>query len=178
MLWHTLGYIPNFDAVLGSKKYSVDTKHNDFNFCLRYLLSGLEKLLSFSEGFHWNFEFKYYPNKKYKRNTKLVLANVLGDVKGANILCSKFVNITNSNIARNCNVLTDACDNPYHKLIFHKQKDLNKLYIEDLKELSFHRAKPCNEFLYIDFGANYYGINGAYVADTCYMLNRDVVVFF
>ena len=51
---------------------------------------------------------------------KFVLANVLGDAKGANVLCSRFGNNTTSHIARDCNVLTDVCDNPYHKCIFYK----------------------------------------------------------
>ena len=49
--WRTLRYITNFDAAFGIKKYSVDTKHNDFHFYLRYLLNGLEKLLVCSHGF-------------------------------------------------------------------------------------------------------------------------------
>ena len=66
-----------------------------------------------------------------------MLANVLRDTKGANALCSRFGNNTISYISRDFNVLTDISNNPYHKYIFHKQKDLNKMNIEELKELSF-----------------------------------------
>ena len=106
---------------------------------------------------------------------KFVLANVLGDAKGANVLCSRFGNNTTSHIARDCNVLTDVCDNPHHKCVFHKQKDLNQLSIEDLNALSFRRAKPFNAFSNMDFGANCYGINGACAADPCHMFNKGVV---
>ena len=51
MSWHKLGYIPNFDAAFRSKKYSVDTNHNNFHYYLHYLLSGIEKLLACYHGF-------------------------------------------------------------------------------------------------------------------------------
>ena len=175
MSWRTLAYIPNFDAGFGNKNYTVDMKHNDFHFCLRYLLNGVQKLLSFTDGFDWSFEFDSYPNKSYKRNMKFVLGNVLGDAKGANVLCSRFGNNTTSHIARDCDVLTEVCDNPKHKCIFHKQKDLEKLNTEQLRELSFRRAKPSNAFSNLDFGANCYGINGACAADPCHMFNKGVV---
>ena len=72
MSWRTLGYIPNFDAGFGSKKYSLDTKHNDFHYCLCYLLSSLEKLLSCSHGFDWIFVFKSYPKKYIKQTSSLL----------------------------------------------------------------------------------------------------------
>ena len=77
---------------------------------------------------------------------KFILANVLRDAKGANVLCLRFRNNTTSHIARDYNVHTDVFDNPHHKCIFHKQKDLNKLSIDDLNELSFHRAKLLMHF--------------------------------
>ena len=58
--------------------------------------------------------------KKYKRNIKFILANVLRDVKGANVLCLRYSNNTKSDIARNFNVITNVCNNPHHKCIFHK----------------------------------------------------------
>ena len=175
MSWRTLAYIPNFDALFGNKNYSVDMKHNDFHFCLRYLLDGVSKILESSNGFNWCFEFDSYPDKVYKRNIKFVLGNVLGDAKGANVLCSRFGNNTSSHIARDCNVLTMVCDDPYHKCVFHKQKDLDELNIDQLRQLSFRRARPYNAFSNLDFGANCYGINGACAADPCHMFNKGVV---
>ena len=106
---------------------------------------------------------------------KFVLANILRDEKRANVLYSRFENNIISYIARDCNVFTNICDNPHHKCVFHKQKDLNKLSIDNLNELSFRRDKPFNVFSNMDFGANCYGINGACAADPCYMFNKDVV---
>ena len=60
-------------------------------------------------------------------------------------------------------------------MYFHKQKELNKLSIDELQELYFHRAKPFNEFLKMEFGANCYGINGACAVDPCHMFNKGVV---
>ena len=173
--WRTLGYIPNFDALFGNKKYSVDVKHNDFHFCLRYLLDGPHKVISYSEGYDWSFNFKTFPNHNYKRKIKFVLGNVLGDAKGANVLCSRFGNNTSSHIARDCNVLTMSSDDPNHKCLFHKQKDLDDLSLDQLHQLSFRRAWPANAFSNFDFGANCYGINGACAADPCHMFNKGVV---
>ena len=53
MAWRTLAYIPNFDSLFDSKDYNVEMKHNDFHFCLRYLLSGLETLLSSQDTYIW-----------------------------------------------------------------------------------------------------------------------------
>lgn len=83
-------------------------------------MSSIEKLLSFSKGFDWIFQFKSYPNKNYKIILKFLLANVLGDAKGVNILYSKFGNNTTSHIARDYNVLTDVCDNHHYKCNFYK----------------------------------------------------------
>ena len=175
MSWRTLAYIPNFDAIFQHKNYSVDTKYNDFHFCLRYLLNGIEKLQSVSDGYVWNFVFDKYGDKVYKRQLRFVLGNVLGDAKGANVLCSRFNNNTTSHIARDCDVLTVNCDNPYHKCTFHKQKELIMLTNEELKSLSFRKITPYNAFSGIDFGANCYGINGACAADPCHMFNKGVV---
>ena len=175
MSWRTIAYIPNFDAIFKHKNYSVDTKYNDFHFCLRYLLNGIEKVLNIKEGFNWVFEFRQYPNKKYKRKLKFVLGNILGDAKGANVLCSRFNNNTTSHIARDCNVLTENCDDPEYRCIFHKQKDLSLLNPDQLRNLSFRKVTPYNAFSYMDFGANCYGINGACAADPCHMFNKGVV---
>ena len=175
MSWRTLAYIPNFDASFGNKKLSVDMKHNDFHFCLNYLLNGLKKVLLSDNGFNWEFKFRKYPNIKYKRKIFFVLGNVLGDAKGSNVLCSRYGNNTTAHIARDCNVLTEDCDNHLHKCTFHRQKVLKSLPIDELKKLCFRRAFPCSAFHDIDFGANCYGINGACAPDPCHMFNKGVV---
>ena len=109
MSWRTIAYIPNFDATFQNKNYSVDMKYNNFHFCLRYLLNGIEKVINFQDGFNWNFNFEKYPDKVYQRKIKFVLGNVLGDAKGANVLCSRFNNNTTSHIARDCYVKTLEC---------------------------------------------------------------------
>ena len=175
MSWRTVAYIPNFDASFQSKNYSVDMKYNDFHFCLRYLLNGIEKVISHKDGFNWNFVFNKFPNKVYKRRLKFVLGNVLGDAKGANVLCSRFNNNSTSHIARDCDVLTDMCDNPNHKCRFHQQKHLESMSTDNLRKLSFRKIDPYNAFSNLDFGANCYGINGACAADPCHMFNKGVV---
>ncbi len=175
MSWRTLAYIPNFECHFGSKGYSVDSKHNDFHFCLKYLLNGIEKLFESSHGYYWDFNFDKYPNKTYRRKMKFVLGNVLGDAKGANVLCSRYGNNTSTHIARDCDVLTDDCDNYKHICCFHKQKELNNLSETELNQLSFRLPFPYNAFSNMDFGANCYGINGACAADPCHMFNKGVV---
>ena len=175
MSWRTVAYIPNFDAIFQSKNYTVDMKYNDFHFCLRYLLNGIEKVINQKDGFSWLFQFDVFPNRTYERKLKFVLGNVLGDAKGSNVLCSRFNNNSTSHIARDCNVLTQNCDNPQCKCTFHKQKDLEALSNDQLRELSFRKITPYNAFSNMDFGANCYGINGACSADPCHMFNKGVV---
>ena len=176
MSWRTIGYIPNFDSLFDSKNYSVQSKHNDFHFCLRYLLNGVEKLCSTNNSYDWEFEFSCYPERKYKRNLKFVLGNVLSDAKGANVLCSRYGNNTSTtHLARDCDVLICNADDPNHSCKFHKQKDIQQLNTEELSAISFRKAFPYNAFTSIDFGANIYGINGACAADPCHMFNKGVV---
>ena len=176
MSWRTVAYIPNFDCLFGNKNYSVDQKHNDFHFVLRYLLNGIEKLLTSSPYYYWDFQFDKFRNKIYTKKIKFVLGNVLGDAKGANVLCSRYGNNTNTtHIARDCDVLTEHCDDPHYRCNFHKQKDLDNLDIEKLKAMSFRRAYPYNAFSKLDFGGNIYGINGACSADPCHMFNKGIV---
>ena len=54
--WKCLGYLPNFAEQFGSKKYTPEQKMNDYYFCLRYILDGLEKLLALPF-LKWNFNF-------------------------------------------------------------------------------------------------------------------------
>ena len=176
MSWRTLAYIPNFDSMFEAKTYSVQAKHNDFHFCLRYLLSGIEVLQSTADGYFWDFNFDCYPDKTFRRKLKFVLGNVLGDAKGNNVLCSRYGNnCFTTHVARDCDVRTEDCDDHKHKCCFHKQKDLDKLDVDGLKKLSFRKASPYNAFSNIDFGANCYGINGACAADPCHMFNKGVV---
>ena len=122
-------------------------------------MSSFEKLLTCSYSFDWNIEFNFYPKKIYKRNMKFVLANVLGNSKGKIFLYSIYGNNTISHIIRDYYILTNACDNPHYKYVFHKEKDLYKLSTDYLNKLSFHKAKPSNVFSKIDFDTNCYGIN-------------------
>ena len=63
MSWRTLGYLPNFDSLFDSKSYSAEAKHNDFHYCLRYLLNGLEKLFTAQQSYKWIFQFDRFPGK-------------------------------------------------------------------------------------------------------------------
>ena len=176
MSWRTIAYIPNFDSLFDSKDYTVQMKHNDFHFCLRYLLNGVEKLFQSQESYLWKFNFTKYSGKSYLRNLKFVMGNILGDAKGANVLCSRFNNNTfTSHLARDCDVMIENADNHEHQCVFHKQKILNILSQEQLKNLSFRKPFPYSAFCNIDFGANCYGINGACAADPCHMFNKGVV---
>ena len=177
MSWRTLAYIPNFQEIVFQHcKYTVDQRHGDFHFCLRYLMNGIEKLQKLRSGYNWTFHFKKFPNKSFKRKLIFTVGNVLGDAKGANVLCSRYGNNTlTTHLSRDCNVLTKDSDNPKCRCIFHKQKELNQLTHEELNQLSFRKATPYNAFCEIDFGSNIYGINGSCAADPCHMFNKGVV---
>ena len=65
---------------------------------------------------------------------KFFLANIHGDVKGVNVLCSRYGNNITSYVSRDYNLLTNIYDNPHYKFIFHKQKNLNKLSTNNLNK--------------------------------------------
>ena len=77
---------------------------------------------------------------------KFILANVLRDARGENVLCSRYSDNITSHIEKDYNLLTNICNNPYYKSVFHKQKDFNKLSTDDVNKLSFRKANPSNEF--------------------------------
>ena len=176
MSWRTLAYIPNFDSLFDSKNYTVQMKHNDFHFCLRYLLNGIEKLIHNQESYCWKFNMSKFPGKSYVRNLKFVIGNVLGDAKGANVLCSRFNNNTfTTHLARDCDVAISDADNHEHNCTFHQQRVLQNMTVEELHCISFRKPFPYSAFCNLDFGANCYGINGACAADPCHMFNKGVV---
>ena len=104
------------------------------------------------------------------------MGNVLGDAKGANVLCSRYSNNTfTTHLARDCDVKIDSSDDHNHQCNFHKQKIIQQMNTEDLKNISFRKPYPYSAFCNLDFGANCYGINGACAADPCHMFNKGVV---
>ena len=59
MSWRSIGYLPNFDESFASKTYTPDQKSNDFHFCLRYILNGIEQIQKHN-GLYWDFKFPEY----------------------------------------------------------------------------------------------------------------------
>ena len=158
--WRTLGYLPNFEALFGNTSYTPDDKANDYHFCLKYLLEDFVCLQKNKNGILW--DFKLDRNKVqhlYRRKIFCPLGYIIGDAKGNDLLCGRYGSRKSICVARDCDVLTNNCNNPDHVCKFHIMEELWKLNEEDLNNLSF-RKLVCNAFTNVDFGHQPYGING------------------
>ena len=173
--WKTLGYIPNFNEQYGNKQYSPEQKMNDYHYCLRYILDGLEKLIRFKK-LNWIFKFNSSNEDTYHRELVFYLSHVSGDAKGNDLWCSRYNSRTKTIcIARDCDVKTVDSDNPKIHCNFLKMKNLQNMSNDELHSLSFRKVKPYNAFWKIDFGSNPYGINGATPADPLHQINLGIV---
>ena len=173
--WRTIGYIPNFTAMVGNKSVSGEAKLNDFHFILQHVLDGLKKLQSRPSGFQWVFEFDEYENKKYEMTLKFPLAFVIGDGKGNDTICGKKQNRnTAKRLCRDCNVLLQKSDDPNVGCNFHKMSTLEAMTEVELADNSFYKIICGNAFSGMDFGANPYGINGATPPDPCHQINKGI----
>ena len=158
--WRTLGYLPNFEALFGNTSYTPDDKANDYHFCLKYLLEDFVRLQKNKNGILWDFKLDINNvQHSYRRKIFCPLGYIIGDAKGNDLLCGRYGSRNSTCVARDCDVLTNDCDNPDHVCKFHIMEELWKLSEEDLNNLSF-RKLVFNAFKNVDFGHQPYGING------------------
>ena len=175
MTWRTIGYMPNFNEMVGTKNLSPEEKLNDFHFVLRYILNGIEKLQSIRDGLDWEFEFPEYPNRTYKRTLKFPISHIIGDAKGNDTLCGRFQSRTKTKyLCRDCDVLTQESDNPQSRCNFFQFKNLQGKTKEEMEELCFRKINPYNAFVNIWFGSNPYGLNGACPPDPLHQINKGI----
>ena len=175
MAWRPIGYLPNFQEQFGQKCYTAKEKANDFHYCLRYILDGIEKIQKLN-GLYWEFQFSKYPGQKYKRLLKFTLSHVVSDAKENDLICGRMSNRTNTLcLARDCDISIENSDNPDIKCNFHAMKDLEQLTHEELHSFSFKKIMPYNAFSQIDFGYNPYGINGCTPCEPLHQINGGVV---
>ena len=173
--WRTLGYMPNLDAMPGSKELDPALKLSDFHFVLKHLLSGIEKLQSCG-GKKWIFKFSRYPGKEYKRHCKFPLGLWIGDGKGNDTVCAKYQCRTNTTyLCRDCDIKLVESDNPNAICKFRKFNDLLSLNKDQLNVLGFHKVYCDHALKDMDFGCNPYGINGCTPPDNCHQLKKGVI---
>lgn len=172
--WRTLGYMPNLQALAGSKSLSPEAKLCDYHFVLKFILSGLQELQR--TGYYWKFQFPEYPGKEYERVLQFPLGLVIGDGKGSDTVCGKYQSRSKvKHICRDCNVLFTDSDKPDAKCSFYKMKDILSKSKDELNGLCFHKVEPYHAFDGLDFGENPYGINGCTPPDNCHQINKGII---
>ena len=175
MSWRLIGYLPNFEEHSGHKQYSADQKMNDYHFCLRYILDGLEQIQKL-EGLDWEFAFPCYREEKYKRLLKFPLSHVVSDAKENDMICGRMGNRCNTTcLARDCDITIEQSDQPNIKCNFHSMYDLEKLSKDELKKISFKKIVPYLAFSKIDFGVNPYGINASTPCEPLHQINGGII---
>ena len=175
MTWRTIGYLPNFNEMKGTKNLTPEQKLNDFHYILRYILNGIEKLQSIKEGLDWEFEFPEFPNKKYIRKLKFPISHIIGDAKGNDTLCGRFQSrVTTKYLCRDCDVLTQESDDTQSKCNFFQYDILQAKTKDEMEELCFRKIEPYNAFESIWFGSNPYGLNGACPPDPLHQINKGI----
>ncbi len=175
MSWRTIGYMPNMNAVAGTKSLSAEHKLNDFHYVLRYILYGIEQLQSVQDGLEWEFKFPEFKDKSYKRILKFPLSHVVGDAKGNDTLVARFQNRTKTKfLCRDCDCPTLQADDPNIVCSFLQYKDLKCLTKDELEKKCFRKVQPYNAFDNISMGSYPYGLNGGTPADPCHQVNKGV----
>lgn len=174
--WRTIGYIPPINAIIGINSMSPESKLNDLHFILKYIMDGLQQMQSIKEGMYFDFKFKKYDDKIFRRNIMFPLGLARTDGKAADTWCCKFQNrATSKFICRDCDCLLSESDKHDVKCEFRKMKDLLQLDKKELNSMCFHKIDGGNAFSNIDFGGNIYGINAATPPDPCHMFNKGIV---
>lgn len=175
MSWRTIGYMPNINAIAGTKSLSAEDKLNDFHYVLRYILYGIEQIQSVHNGLEWEFKFPEFAHKSYKRILKFPLSHVVGDAKGNDTLVGRFQNRTKTKLlCRDCDCPTVQADNPNIVCNFLQYNDLKCLTRNELEMKSFRKLQPYNAFDNISMGSYPYGLNGGTPADPCHQVNKGV----
>lgn len=174
--WRTIGYIPTVQSILGVESLTVEAKLDDFHFILGFILRRIKTIQNQKNGFKWNFRFRKYKNRIYKRTLRFPIGYFSGDGKGNHTLCCKYQSRGFMKyLCRECNVTLDESDDPNFVCKFHKMKDLGAMTKDELNKISFHYIPSGNAMAGMDFGANPYGLNGATPPDPCHQLNKGVV---
>lgn len=173
MSWRTIGYMPNINAIPGTKSLTAEDKLNDFHYILRFILYGIEELQSVEEGLEWEFQFPEFGNRSYKRVLKFPLSHVVGDAKGNDTLVGRYQNRNKAKfLCRDCDCPTVHADDPNYICNFLQYKDLKCLTAVELKEKSFRKLDPYNAFDNISMGNYPYGLNGGTPAEPCHQINK------
>ena len=155
-----IGYMPNFSMLFGSKSYSADDKANDYHQCLSLIIDNIKKIQC-RNGYRWRFEFQKYPNQVFERKLKFPLFYVIGDAKGNDLLAGRYGSRHKTTcVARDCDILTNLCDDPKQVCNFHRQDIMETKDINELKDLSFRKLNK-NAFEGIWFGSQPYGLFAA-----------------
>ena len=175
MSWRTIGYLPNFNESFGNRRFSADDKANDFHYCLRYILNGLERLQQSNDMYNWIFSFPGLSNRKYKRKLVFYLSHVVSDAKENDMICGRMNNRSSTLcLCHDCDIKVKDSDNPDVKCNFLKMKDLETYSTSELNQLSFKKIHPYLAFSSINMGANIYGINGCTPSEPLHQINGGI----
>ena len=151
--WRTIGYI---EDIKNSKEFDPtsnptgEQKTQDYHAILDVIFRDLKGLQGKDGGFHWTLELNQV---KFDVVFKVATQLIIGDCKGNDKLCGRYgshhKNI--SHLCRDCDVLTEDGDDPFHICKMLKREDVIGKPKKEMKSISFHGIQ--NAFTDIYFGA-------------------------
>jgi hypothetical protein len=105
---------------------------------------------------------------------KVLLAFVIGDIEGHDVLCAQYQMHSTKMLSRECNCSKEDVDN--HKVQCEYIRALDLTWLQDshnksaLKDLCFHNVR--NAFNKVCFGANEYGIHRATMLEVLHAIQK------
>ena len=173
-----LGYLEpeaNFSSWTDtSDKYTTTMKYNDYHAMLKHIFK--EYLILQESG----FLFDLYLNDNITPHEvvfKLTIQLILGDCKGANVLCGRLGGHHGvAYLCRDCDVRTNRADYHLHKCQYHIAKKMHAMSAKELREISFWKVN--NFFEEINFGTyEKYGIFGATPPELLHLFYLGLCVY-
>ena len=124
----------NFSSLDPNQKYDTTDKLNDFHHVLKFLMRDCVKL----EQTGFDFDLNLGNNRIFKVVFKPLTQLVLGDCKGADILCARFGSHRKTKgICRDCDCPSNEASSSVHQCNFLDRYSMKAKTAEQLKLMSF-----------------------------------------
>ena len=147
--WFALGFfepLVNWSPLSPNQKYETTDKLNDYHHVLKFLMK--DAVMLEKTGFH--FDLNLGKGKIHEVVFWPVTQLVLGDCKGADVLCGRFGSHRGTEgICRDCDCPTKEASNSSWQCNFFDKFSMKTKSAEQLKAKSFWKL-PCNAFNFVN----------------------------
>ena len=160
--WRTIGYIETLKNIVSEsivrKANNAKRKLQDKHTIIKSILKELIEIQGPNAGFEWDL---CLGGKVYRVTFKIAVQVIIGDCKGNDELCARYGshNKRTAGFCRDCKVIYEESDNPYHLCQWITPSDFLHKTEEQMNQFGFHCIE--NAFSLLDFGAGQRGVYGA-----------------